>query len=287
VIFLPNTVEEALDALEQQPDAKILAGGQSLVPILNLGLVSAASLIDVTRIGSLSYITGDGEGAVRIGALTTHAEIAGSALLRSRRLQVLADMADEIADVQVRSRGTIGGSVCHADPAGDYAPVLCVLGANLKITGSGGDRVVPAEEFFKGAFETAVGPSEILQEVEIPVPDEGGRSAFLKFRYIRGAIVSCCALCRIEDGVYAEMRLCLGGAEARPVRLSGCEQLLLDRRPGDDGLLEEVAELASSSLTEPLQDVHISSEYRRQLAGVCVKRALKATTSLEDASGTR
>lgn len=286
MIFLPNTVEEALDLLEQQPDAKILAGGQSLVPIINLGLASPSSLIDVTRIASLSYITGDGEDAVRVGALTTHAEIAGSALLRSRRLQVLADMADEIADVQVRSRGTVGGSVCHADPAGDYAPVLSVLGANLKITGSAGDRVVPAEEFFKGAFETAVKPSEILHEIEIPVTDEAARCAFLKFRYVRGAIISCCALCRIEDGVYTEVRLCLGGAEARPVRLSDCERLLLDRRP-DDGLLEEVAELAASSLTDPLQDVHISSGYRRQLAGVFVKRALKATTSLEEASGTR
>jgi aerobic carbon-monoxide dehydrogenase medium subunit len=244
---------------------------------MNLGLSSPAYLIDITRIPALSHTTLSSENSVRIGALTTHREIEQSPVLRKHGLQIIAEAAGHIGDVQIRGRGTIGGSLCHSDPAGNYAPVAVALEAKMKIVGPKRERVVSVDAFFQGAFETAVEPNEILTEIEVPIPNKGTKGAFLQFGHVTGgfAIVSVCTLCRLEHGACKHARLGLAGAEAIPLRLVEAEKYLLDKRP-TEVVIEEAAQLAVAAVTEPLVDIRANAEYRLHLVRVFVTRALQA-----------
>jgi aerobic carbon-monoxide dehydrogenase medium subunit len=243
------TVEEAAELLEESgEDAKLLAGGQSLIPLMKLRFAAPATLVDIGRVAGLSYVREDGDG-IAIGALTRHAELASSELLQER-CAVLAEAAGEIGDPQVRNRGTIGGSLAHADPNADLPAVVVALGAELVAVGPAGQRTIPAREFFQGYLTTALAPTEVLTEVRVPAI-EGG-SAYVKFnrRAQDWALVGCAAV--VRNGMET---VCWTGVGAKPVLAEGDWRGVANR-------------------LEPSGDLSGSPEYKRHLAGVLAERAL-------------
>jgi aerobic carbon-monoxide dehydrogenase medium subunit len=240
-----SSVEEAVRLLgEGGEDAKLLAGGQSLIPLMKLRLAAPSVLVDLGRVEGLSYIRADG-GGVAIGALTRHAEVAASGAVP----RVLAEAAAEVGDPQVRNRGTIGGSLAHADPNADLPAVLVALGGDLVAVGPGGERTIPAREFFQGYLTTALAPDEVLTEVRVPTVE---RSAYVKFsrRAQDWALVGCAAV--IDGGE----TIAWTGVGSGPVLAEG------DWR-------------AAAEKLEPAGDLSGSPEYKRHLAGVLAERALE------------
>ena len=262
---IAGSVQEAIELLGSREDAKLLAGGHSLIPAMKLRIARPETLIDIGRIGELSYVREDGD-AIAIGALTRHHDVATSELLRGR-CGIVSHAAGEIGDPQVRHRGTIGGSVSHGDPASDMPGVLLALDAELVATGPGGERRIPATEFFTGVFETALGPQDVLTEIR--VPSLGGAGwAYLKFarRAQDWATVAVAAVA--ADG---GARVGLVSMGATPLRARAVEQALAD---GADPAA--AAEHADEG-TEPASDVAGSADYRRHLARVLTRRALEQT----------
>jgi aerobic carbon-monoxide dehydrogenase medium subunit len=244
----PTSVEEAVRLLgEGGEDAKLLAGGQSLIALMKLRLAVPATIVDLGRVEGLSYIREDGD-RITIGALTRHAELARSDVLRSR-CTVLAEAASEIGDPQVRNRGTIGGSLAHSDPHGDLPAVLVALGGEVVAVGPGGERTIPAREFFQGYLTTALEPADVLTEVQVPAAEH---SAYEKFsrRAQDWALVGCAAVVRNGTETVAWT-----GVSSSPVLAEG------DWR-------------AAAERLEPTGDLSGSPEYKRHLAGVLAERAL-------------
>jgi carbon-monoxide dehydrogenase medium subunit len=268
----PTSVDEALAALaEGGDDAKVIAGGQSLLPVLKMRLNAPSVVIDLGRVDGLRGISVDGSDLV-IGAMTTHHDIANSPLVREHA-GVLADAVSQVADAQVRHRGTIGGSLAHADPAGDYGAPILALGASMVITGSGGSRTVAADDYFTDLFETAVGEGELLTSVRIP-SQAGAGSAYEKFVRVaqQWAIVAVAATVRVADGHIAEAAIGLTTMGSTPLRARGAEEALRGR-PVTAGAVREAASRAAEG-TNPPSDLNGSAEYRRHLATVLTARAV-------------
>jgi carbon-monoxide dehydrogenase medium subunit len=270
----PASVEEALQALAHYgDDAKIIAGGQSLLPVLRMRLNAPEVVIDIGKIDSLRGIRDDGD-AIVIGALTTHHDVLNDALVRVHALLV-TKAAAEVADAQVRHRGTFGGALAHADPAGDLgAPTLALL-AQFVIAGPGGTRTVDADDFFVDLFETAIGEDEILTEVRIP-KHTGWGAHYEKFVRVahQWPIVAVAATVRAEGGTISEARVGLTNMGSTPLRARGVEEALAGATASEDGV-RDAAERAAEG-TNPPSDLNGSAEYRRHLATVLTRRAVVA-----------
>jgi carbon-monoxide dehydrogenase medium subunit len=258
----PSSVAEAIEMIVEDEDAKILAGGHSLLPIMKLRLAAPTALIDIARIEGLSYVHED-DGIVRIGALTRHHDLEVSALLEERA-PLVAFAASFVGDPQVRHRGTIGGSLVHGDPASDLPAVVLALGGTLVLVGPQGTREVSSSEFFLGFWETAIQPDEILTEIKIPVSTDG--FGFEKFarRAQDWAIVGVAVARR---GDHAGVALVNMGQT--PLRAHATESAIASGQG-----LEAAAALADAG-TEPISDQAASAEYRRHLARVLTARALE------------
>lgn len=270
----PASVEEALSALSQfGDDAKILAGGQSLLPVLRMRLNAPEVVIDLGKIDSLRGVRDDGD-AIVIGAMTTHSQVRSDPLV-AEHAALLAQAEAELADAQIRHRGTFGGALAHADPAGDLGAPAVALGAQFVIAGSGGTRTVEASEFFVDLFETAIGDDEILTEVRIP-KHTGWGAHYEKFVRIKHqwAIVAVAATVRMDGGSIAEARVGLTNMGSTPIRASAVEAALSGAAPTADGV-RAAAEQAAEG-TNPPSDLNGDADYRRHLARVLTRRALVA-----------
>jgi carbon-monoxide dehydrogenase medium subunit len=263
-----STVDEAVSLLaENGEEAKLLAGGHSLLPLMRLRLAQPAMLVDIGRVGDLSFVE-EGNGSVRIGALTRHHDVERSELVRAQ-VPLLAEVAGQIGDPQVRHRGTIGGSVAHGDPASDLPAALLALGGTLVARGPGGERTISADEFFTGFLETALAPDEVLTEIRVPADRGGAPWGFQKFnrRAQDWAIVGVATV--LADG---DPGVGLVNMASTPWRASGVEAALRD-----GASLGDAAARADEG-TEPPADLNASSDYRRHLSRVLVRRALEAAS---------
>ncbi|HLW99102.1 MAG TPA: xanthine dehydrogenase family protein subunit M [Candidatus Acidoferrales bacterium] len=270
----PKSLEEALRLLERHGDeAKLLAGGHSLLPLMKLRLASPRFVIDIGRLRGMSYVKEE-SGVIAIGALTTHADVASSELL-SQRCPLLKETASEIGDVQVRNRGTIGGSLAHNDPAADYPAAILALDAEIVAATSSGTRTIPAREFFVDMLTTQLKHGEILTQVRVPVmkPRTGGAYEKL-FQPASGfAIVGVAALLTLGAGGKIESAAVgITGLGPKAFRAEGVEKTLKGKKAGD-ALFAEAARHAPRGI-EPLGDLHASSDYRREMAVVFTRRAL-------------
>jgi len=272
--FAPKTLEEALTLLDKYRDnRKIIAGGQSLLKLMRHGLVNPQYLIDIKGIFDLNYIKSEAKKGLRIGALTTHWAIEESPLVRNG-FSILAEMERKLAFIQIRNWGTIGGNLCHADPAQDPAPVLMVLNATLRTVSLKGERTIAVEDFFPDYLQTALGPNELLAEIQVPtVPSHTG-TAYTKFNIIENdlATVGVAVSITLSPGAdeCQDIRIALGASAPTPMRAKRAEAVLRGKKITDD-LLTEAGEVASAE-AEPLSDINASEEYRRQLVKVLVKR---------------
>jgi carbon-monoxide dehydrogenase medium subunit len=259
-----DTVDEAIRALSDGTDAKLLAGGHSLLPLMKLRLARPSLLVDISRLGDLKYVKEDGD-RVAIGALTRHHDVANSEVLQEL-CPIVSYAAGEIGDPQVRHVGTIGGSVAHADPASDMPTVLVALGAEMEVRGPGGVRNVGAGDFFKGLFEPDLATDEVLTEIRVPKTAGRGWS-YLKFhrRAQDWALVGVAALAQNGAGP----SVALTNMADRPVRAKGVEEEL------GSGADPAAASQRAAEGTSPPTDAFASAEYRQELVKVLVRRALE------------
>jgi carbon-monoxide dehydrogenase medium subunit len=269
-----RSVEEAVALLgEHGDDAKLLAGGHSLIPLLKLRFAQPKHLIDVRKIPNLSGIREEA-GAIVIGAATTHAQIERSAVIE-RKLPILAEAAHVIGDPLVRNMGTVGGSLAHADPGADFPAAMLVLGAEMRATGPRGPRTIAADDFFLDLLTTALAPNEILTEIRIPVPRAGTGGAYVKFRHPASgyAVVGVAALVTREGGgTIREARVALTGVGTRPARARAAEQALTEKN-ADEAIVADAATRVAEGL-EPRADAQGSVDYKKHLAVVYARRAI-------------
>lgn len=261
------SVDDAVRLLAQHPDAKLLAGGHSLLPMMKLRLAAPGALIDIGRIADLRGVSESG-GRIRIGALTTHAEVASSELL-AQRCPLLTETAHKIADPAVRNRGTVGGNIAHADPASDLPAVLVALAATVHLQGPNGARQVAASDFFTGLLESDIGADEVLTAVDFAWVIGGG--AYLKVENPASGYAVCGAAAVVRDGVAAA--LCFNGITATPLVASAVCDALAGSDLSDGAIAAAVD--AHLQVEDPLSDVHASGEYRVQLAKIYGQRALR------------
>ena len=269
-----SSVAQALDLLASKNDAKLLAGGHSLLPMMKLRLAQPANLIDIGGIAELAGIERSGS-SVRIGALTTHADLASSDTLK-RSCPIVAEAAAKIGDQQVRNRGTIGGNLTHADPGSDLPAVVKALEATLHLESKKGKRTVKAADFFVDLLTSAVGDGEILTAVEVPALGDGVGSCYLKFDHPASgyAVVGAAAIVRLgKDGKCESARLCFNGVTATPLDAQAVTGELAGKTP-DDAAIDQAVN-AKLSAPDPMGDVFASGEYRVHLAKVFGRRALK------------
>jgi carbon-monoxide dehydrogenase medium subunit len=270
----PTSVADALAALaEAGDDAKVLAGGQSLLPILRMRLNAPEKVIDLGRIEELRGIRDEGEHIV-VGATTTYTDALASDLLREHAT-VLQKAIKEVADPQIRRRGTLGGALVHADPAGDVGAPALALDTEFVITGPGGERTVAAADFFQDLFETAVGEGELLTAIRIP-KHTGWGAHYEKFVRVshQWSIVAVAATVRVEGGSIAEARIGLTNMGSTPLRASAVEAALIGVAATDDAVRDACA--AAAEGTNPPSDLNGSSDYRRALAPILTRRAVLA-----------
>lgn len=274
--FAPRSLEEALQLLAQHgPEAKLLAGGHSLLPLMKLRLAAPRVLIDLGKVGGLSYIREDG-GKIALGAMTTHAEIEHSNLLK-RRAPLLAETAAEIGDVQVRNCGTLGGSAAHADPAADYPAALLALDAEFVLASPQGTRAVAARDFFVDMLTTALAPGEILTEVRFAADGARTGSAYKKLHQPASgfAIVGVATRVTLEaSGRCAGVAVGITGVAPKPYRATGVERGLGGQTVDSKRIAEAAVQAARG--VEPLSDLHASARYRAAMATVFTRRALAA-----------
>ena len=270
--YRATTLQEAVSLLQEHPDARVLAGGHSLIPMMKLRLASPPALVDIGRISGLSGIE-ETNGVIRIGALTTHHMLETSELLREK-CPILAEAAAEVGDRQVRNKGTIGGNLAHADPGSDLPGVIRALDATLKLVGPNGERTVAAADFFVDLLTTAVQPGEILTEIQVPVLGDNTGSAYLKFEHPASGYAVCGAAAVVtlaDDGTCQEARLAFNGVSATPHRASEVEAELTGKTLDEATVAAAMEKL---SIAEPMGDIHASGEYRVHLARVYGRRAI-------------
>lgn len=272
----PSSLDEAISLLQQHgdEDVKLLAGGQSLVPLLSMRMARPELLIDLNPIDELQYIREENGGLV-IGAMTRKRAVEESELVR--RLQpVLLAATQLVAHPQIRNRGTVGGSMAHADPAAEYPALAIVLGVELRTAGPDGERRIAAEDFFQSYLTTALEPVEVLTEVRVPILAPGTGWSFLEVARRHGdfAMTGAAVTLRLDGrGSISEARIVLFGVGPTAVRVREVEQLVMGEQPSDR-LFQEAGRAAGEGLEDPLSDVHASAEFRRHLAGVLTARAL-------------
>jgi len=271
----PHKTDEAVALLSQHGDrAKVLAGGQSLVPLLNFRLARPEVLVDVNRVAELAYVR-PLESGVAIGALTRQHTVERADVIRAR-LPIVAEACRLIGHLPIRHRGTIGGSLAHADPASELPAVMVALEAELTVTRRGSRRTLPAEQFFTGMLTTALAPDELLTEVRVPgLPPRTG-SAFIEIARRAGdfALVGIAALVTLGDGGrVTRARLALCGAGPTPVRAREAERVLVGERP-DGRVLDEAAEKIAAA-TDPPSDIHASAAFRKKLARHLGRQAIE------------
>jgi carbon-monoxide dehydrogenase medium subunit len=271
--YAPTSVDEALALLGQHEDAKVLAGGQSLLPVLRLRLAAPETIVDLGRIEELRGVREDGDALV-IGAMTPHSVVQSDPLV-AEHARLISLATATIADPQVRHRGTFGGSLVHADPAGDLPAVALALDASFVIAGATGRRTVAAADFFEGVFSTVVAEDELLVEVRVP-KHTGWGAHYEKFTRIaqQWSIVAVAATVRLDDGTIAEARVALTNMGSTPVRATAVEQSLIGQPATAEAVREAAARAADG--TSPPTDLNGDAEYRTHLATVLTRRAVLA-----------
>lgn len=269
-----SSVDEALRLLQTLPEAKLLAGGHSLLPMMKLRVLSPPHLIDLRRIPELRRIRDDGERLI-IGAMTTHWVIESAPAVKAKA-PLLAETASRIGDLQVRNVGTIGGNLVHADPAADYPAAILALDAELVAVGPAGRRLIPAREFFTGMLTSAVRSDEILTQITVPALPPGTGVAYLKFPHPASgfAVVGVAAVVRLHGGRCEDVRVGITGVGPTAYRAEGVEQALRGAALGDDAIASAAARAADGISVN--DDLFASAEYRAHLARVFTKRAVRA-----------
>jgi carbon-monoxide dehydrogenase medium subunit len=271
-----NSVPEAVALLQQHgDDAKILAGGHSLIPLLRFRLAAPAVLIDINRISELEYIQ-ESDGVLHIGALTREAALDDSELI-GERYPILRDTASGVADPVVRNWATVGGNLAHADPANDHPATMLALGASVVAEGSGGRRVIPIDEFFTDApFETALHADEILVEIRIPAPGERSGGAYCKLErkvgdYAIAGVAACVTL--DANGLVTRAGIGLTNVGSHPIKARAAEQALIGK-PLDEANIQHAADLAAAA-AQPTSDIRGPAEYKRAMVHTLCVRALR------------
>jgi carbon-monoxide dehydrogenase medium subunit len=276
---VPRTVEEAVTVLtERGEDARVLAGGQSLIPMMKLRFATPAALVDVNRLPGLDRIE-EVDGQLRLGALVRHNAVAASDLVRARN-HVMAAAAPWIADPLVRNLGTIGGSLAHADPEGDWASVMLACGGEVVATGSAGERVIPVGDLITDMFTTSLRPGELLTEVRVPIPTRPHGGAYLKLERKVGdyATVAVATQLELDGGRIAGAGIALTSVAPTNLKATEAEQALVGEEPGDE-LFAEAADLAARAAS-PRSDVRGSADYKRDVVRVFVRRGLARAAEL-------
>jgi carbon-monoxide dehydrogenase medium subunit len=269
----PGSLREASELLARLgDDAKILSGGQSLIPLMKLRLASPGHLVDINGIGGLAGIR-EADGALRIGALTREADLEASELVRTR-YPLLADTARVVADPLVRNLATLGGNLAHGDPANDHPATMLAYGAEVVAAGRGGERRIPIARFFTGPFTTALAPDEILTEIRIPAPTARSGGAYLKLERKVGDFATAAVAVQLSlgvDGTCERVGIGLTNVGTVPIRAERAEASLRGRRP-DDAAVREAAGLAAAA-AQPVADLRGSAEYKKDLVRVLTGRA--------------
>ena len=274
--YRAGSVAEASDLLKKNPGAKLLAGGHSLIPLLKFRLAAPPALIDIGRIAELKGVSVKG-GTVRIGALTTHAELAASAELRDH-CPALAEAARQVGDPAVRNRGTIGGNVAHADPASDLPTVLAALDARFVVSGGAGTTTVNAGGFFKGMMTTALGEHDLLTAIEVPAKQNGQGAAYVKFTHpaSRYAVIGVAAAVTVSGGTCTAAAVAVGGLVPRPMRAPAVEKALAGQALSAETIANAARLVVQDLGDDILGDIYASADYRKAVVPVWVKRALTA-----------
>ena len=277
VYLRAKTVKEALDLLEQHKDEnKIICGGQSLLILMRQRLVTPEYLIDIKHVEELNYINFDPKEGLKIGATTPHRAIEKSSMIKEH-FPVLVDMEENLASIQTRNWGTIGGNLAHGDPAGCPAPVFIALNATVKMANKERERSIPVEDFTLDYFETALEESELLLEIRVPVMPLKTATVYEKFNIIKNdmGIVSVAASVTLDDdGVSCkDVRIVLGAAASTPIRAKEAEEMVVGQKFSDK-LLDLVGERASEE-ADPVDDIHATEAYRRRLVKALTKKIVK------------
>jgi carbon-monoxide dehydrogenase medium subunit len=270
----PNTIPEAITLLQQHgEDAKILSGGQSLIPMMKLRIARPAYLIDINRISGLSYIKEDGA-FLKIGGLTREAELEASQLIRTK-YPILIDTALVIADPQVRNLATVAGNLAHGDPANDHPATMLALGSQVVATGSGGERVIPIEEFFLSLFSTALQPDEILTEIRIPLAPPHSGGAYFKLERKVGDFATAAVAAQVTldaNGVVQKVGIGLTNVGPTPIKAKKAEDFLRGKKL-DGASIRQAAQLAADE-AQPSSDLRGPADYKKGLIKELAKRAL-------------
>jgi aerobic carbon-monoxide dehydrogenase medium subunit len=276
---VPGTLEEALAILsERGEDARVLAGGQSLIPMMKLRFATPAALVDVNRLPGLDQID-EVDGQLRLGALVRHNAVAGSDVVR-RDNDLMAAAAPWIADPLVRNLGTIGGSLAHADPEGDWASVMLACRGEVVATSGAGERVIPVGELITDMFTTSLRPGEMLTEVRVPIPTRPNGGAYLKLERKVGDYATVAVATRLElaGGRIAEAGIALTSVAPTNLQVGEAEQVLMGEEPGE-ALFAEAADVAARA-SRPRSDVRGSADYKRDVVRVFVRRGLARAAEL-------
>ena len=275
--FAPSSLAEALELLgEHGDDAKVLAGGQSLMPMLNMRLAQPKVVIDINRIPGLDYISPTPEDGLAIGALTRQRTVEKSDVIRER-IPVLAAAIPSIGHFQIRNRGTVGGSISHADPAAELPAICLALGGELVLSSASDQRVLKAEDFFLAPLTTAIRPEELLTEIRLPARTEEWRWGFEEVCRRQGdfAMVGAVSLLEMDGGgVCKSACITMFGVGGTPLRISRAEEALLGN-PISDSALRDVSQIVSEEL-DPDSDIHASAAYRKEVGGVIARRTVEA-----------
>ena len=273
-LFHPTTIDEAVGLLAAHDEARCLAGGQTLVAMLNLGLLDPPALVSLRKVDGLDRLTRHADGSVAMGATVTQAALAAAALPDA--LAVLSEAAQQVAHPAIRNFGTVGGALCHADPAADLPPAFVAAQARLTALGPDGKRSFSAEDFFVDYLTTALDDGEILTAIHLPPPPAGSVGAYLKYARVDGdyATVSVAATLTLAQGVCRAARIVLGSCAARPLRLDAADAALVDTTLDSAAVARAGALLQEAA--EPLADMRGSADYRRRIIPGLVARAVDA-----------
>ena len=284
--FAPTSLGEALELLKEHgDDAKVLAGGQSLMPLMNMRLARPKVITDINRIPSLDYISQTPEGGLVIGALARLRSVEKSSLVQER-FPVLAAAMPSIGHVQIRNRGTVGGSVSHADPAAELPAMCLALDAEIVLNSTSKERILKPEDFFISHLTTAIEPGELLTEIRLPERSGRWRWGFQEVCRRQGdfAMVGCIVLIHMDGNeICQDARIVMFGVGGTPVRIHRAEEALVGR-PVDAGVLQDVAKVVSEEL-DPDSDIHASAAYRKEVGGVIARRSLEAAINRGNGGG--
>jgi carbon-monoxide dehydrogenase medium subunit len=275
--YRAGSVHEAVQLLGQNPDAKLLAGGHSLLPAMKLRLAAPSALIDIGRVEGLRGISTNG--GITIGALTTYQDLEDSQDLK-QALPIIAETANVVGDPQVRARGTLGGSLAHSDPAADFPAVILALNGSVTAVGAGGERTISADDLFVDLLTTSLNPDEVLTKISIPTPSGNVGMAYEKFSHPASgyAVVGVAAVLGMDNGKCTSARIAVTGATSKATRATAAEDALTGQQLNADAVSAAAAKAADG--LEINGDIYASADYRRHLVEVLAKRALTRAADL-------